>query len=205
MVVCIVLVVVSSVAINDFGRDSTELLLSPRSPLILITPSIRSDLKKNKFIAPHLLTGLSVLLLYLHVSCPCSRHQTHSVLWYIVGPTKIEIKLYNRNYITLQRTFPVMSPIGQGPYVLESVELLKLSPCNQTCPSGIFLFIVSECTWGYASLTVICCISQFGVSSSISDGSTITVSPGYRNVNKFIIRILSIPILISAYKQTFLG
>jgi hypothetical protein len=34
--------------------------------------------------------------------------------------------------LTLASTVPLSSAIGTGPYALESVELLRLSPCNQT-------------------------------------------------------------------------
>ena len=45
--------------------------------------------------------------------------------------------------LTRASTLPLSSATGTGPYALESVELLRLSPASQTCPRGM-------CTWVFA-------------------------------------------------------
>lgn len=44
---------------------------------------------------------------------------------------------YHSLVLTLANTLPLSIAIGTGPYALESVELLRLSPASQTYPLGI--------------------------------------------------------------------
>lgn len=66
-------------------------------------------------------------------------------------------------FFTFANTLPLSNPIATGPYVLESVELLKLSPPNQTCPTGTLMYFLS-----------------------LSVGSSQMLSPGFFVVNKKI-------------------